>query len=209
MLPKQLIFGASAVAAVASASQMTLLRGSGEYPRLSGFSYYDNREKHVKCSFYNDQDLTERYLALNFYVKDDSMRTESIYCPKTTNRTAFNIQNLTLSSNDEMNNLLSAVEKISFTRNRPMIFVYQLYDAEKNQNENRIESIKAIKSVCDAAVQSIKEQYDSDELCDKSAKIADTAVTSARDEGWVPYEKPKDRLAITHMRPRIPGTAAH
>ncbi|KAF4703726.1 hypothetical protein FOZ62_026362 [Perkinsus olseni] len=176
------------------------------------------------------------------------MRTESIYCPKTTNRTAFNIhysergvistyqqnyphsgrpyfdfdgntpprgtgrdlfRNLTLASNDEMNNLLSAVEKISFTRNRPMIFVYQLYDAEKNQNENRIESIKAIKSVCDAAVQSIKEQYDSDELCDKSAKIADTAVTSARDEGWVPYEKPKDRLAITHMRPRIPGTAAH
>ncbi|KAF4743312.1 hypothetical protein FOZ63_008101 [Perkinsus olseni] len=243
MLPKQLIIGASAVAAVASASQMPLFRGSGEYPRLSGFSYYDNREKHVKCSFYNDQGLTERYLALNFYVKDDSMRTESIYRPKTTNREAFNIHysergvisnyqqnyphpgqpyidfdkntpprstgedplmNLTLASNDEMDKLLSAIDKIRFTRNRPMIFVGELYDAEKEQNKDRIYAIKAINSVCAAAVQSIKKQYDAGELCDKSDKIADTAVTAARDEGWVAYE---DKLIITHMRPRVPQRA--
>ncbi|KAF4705333.1 hypothetical protein FOZ63_014902 [Perkinsus olseni] len=221
---------------------MHLFRGPGDFPRLSGLSYYDSREKHVKCSFYNDQSLTERYLALNFYVKDNSMRTESIYCPKTTNREAFNVyyseravlskyqqnyphpgrpyfdfdgntpprgtgrdpfRNLTLASDDVMNDLRLAVEKIRFTEKRPSIYVYQLYDAEMNQDKDRIEMIKAIKSVCAAAVQSIKDKYDSGELCDKSDKIADTAVTTARDEGWVPYE---DGLVITHMRPLIPRT---
>ncbi|KAF4690820.1 hypothetical protein FOZ60_016793 [Perkinsus olseni] len=60
-----------------------------DYPRNTKYTYYNGLYNHTFCLYGKNEILTEEHTALEFYIRNNTMRTHAINCPKIGNETAF------------------------------------------------------------------------------------------------------------------------
>ncbi|KAF4716707.1 hypothetical protein FOZ62_000122, partial [Perkinsus olseni] len=130
--------------------------------------------------------LIEEHTALEFYVKNNTVRTHAINCPKIGNETAFRAGELPWNFDHELRRLYRIANNMTFKPGASWIPTDSMLEAAEDRDEDAIETINTIEGVCSAVVMAMKKYFGTfEELCSKYRHVCGEALQTTWLEDWV------------------------
>ncbi|KAF4680033.1 hypothetical protein FOZ63_003054, partial [Perkinsus olseni] len=158
-----------------------------DYPRNTKYTDYNGLYNRTFCLYRKNEILTEEHTALEFYVKNKSVRTHAINCPKIGNETAFRAGELPWNFDEELRRLYGIANKIqTFKPGASWIPTDSMLEAAEGNDEDAIKTINTIEGVCSAVVTAMKKYFGTfEELCSTYRHVCGEALTTTWLEDWV------------------------